>query len=325
MTKVKALIDGHWHGNLDVNDPKAQSLYQRKTYPGGHVIAGTIGLNVDGEPLAPDLGRYHLYGSFACPYAQRSFIARRLSGLDDLLSVSILHPRWATDHGWQFGDSDDSTVDHVDGDLYLYQKYQQDNPRATTRVTVPVLWDKQRGRIVSKESADIVRMLNTAFRDQVPPRIDLYPEALRGEIDTLNAEMLPKLCNGVYAAGFAQCQSDYDQAVAEVFEHLDSLERRLTGHSFLHGDVITESDVFLFCTLVRFDVVYHGSLKCNLRRLIDYPALSNFARRLFEISDFQDTTNLDHVTRHYHDDTGEADPRIIPIGPAVDFRTARSQ
>lgn len=311
---MKALIDGVWHGAL-ARTPETQSRLARSD----DAFRGWISANGETEFQA-EPGRYHLYVSYACPWAHRTLIYRVLKKLQNVISVSVLHPRWAGYDGWRFEDGPYSTVDHVAGKRFLYEVYQAAKPEYTGRVTVPVLFDRKTDTIVSTESGDIIRMLNTAFDDWGDPSVDFFPEELAAEIEERNDWLLPDVCIGVYKAGFASTQDDYERAVHRLFERLDFLERQLSDQSYLLGDRLSESDWHLFATLVRFDAAYHGALRCNLKSLRDYPALSGFARRLYGIPGVAETVRLDHVKLHYYDAIDEIDPTIVPLGPAHDFR-----
>ncbi len=311
MRRIKALIDGVWHGEL-IETPAIRDLLSQSgaAGPDGPVTA-------DGFPAAP--GRYHLYVSYACPWAHRTILYRRLKRLEPVVSMSVLHPRWAGPDGWRFEDGPLSTVDHAGGRRFLHEVYAAARPDFTGRVTVPVLWDKATSTIASTESGEIIRILNTAFDRWGDPAVDFYPPALRAEIDAVNALILPGLCRGVYRAGFAASQADYEAAVEAVFTTLGELERRLADRTYLLGEVVTEADWHLFATLCRFDAVYVGALRCNLRRLIDYPALCAYTRRMHELPGVADTVRIDHIKLHYHDAIDEIDRSIVPLGPEVDY------
>jgi putative glutathione S-transferase len=269
-----------------------------------------------GHPAAA--GRYHLYVSFACPWAHRTLIVRALKGLEAAISVSVVDPLML-EHGWEFSDGPGCVPDPIFGAARLYEIYQRAKPDYTGRVTVPVLWDRITGTIVSNESSEILRMLDTefdAFAEKELPT--LYPPDRRVEIDALNQRIYDTVNNGVYKAGFATDQAVYEAAVRELFETLDHLEARLKSRRFLCGDRITEADWRLFTTLVRFDAVYHGHFKCNLRRLVDLPELWSYARSLFSEPGVAGTVHFDHIKRHYYGSHRTINPTgIVPLGPNV--------
>ena len=284
-------------------------------------------VTTDGSPgptggggFTPDSGRYHLYVSYACPWAHRTLIFRALKGLEEHISVSVVHPDMLED-GWSLDDSfPEATGDTLFGLDYLRDVYVRAKPDATTRVTVPVLWDKERETIVSNESSEIIRMFNSTFDDLTGDRLDYYPEALRPEIDAINARIYSTVNNGVYKSGFARSQSAYDAAVAELFDTLDWIEGRLERQRYLVGDVLTEADWRLLPTLLRFDLVYHLHFKCNRRRVIDYPNLWGYTRELYQVPGIAEITNFEHVVRHYHYSHNSINPhRIIPINPLIDW------
>ncbi len=267
-----------------------------------------------------EAGRYHLYVSYACPWAHRTLIFRALKGLDGLIEVSAVHPDMLDD-GWTFDQGfDGATGDKLFGSEFMREIYLRADPEISGRVTVPVLWDKQRDTIVSNESAEIIRMFNSAFDDLTGNRDDYYPEPLRDEIDAVNARIYDTVNNGVYKSGFATTQAAYDAAVAPLFESLDWLEERLSGQRYLVGDRLTEADWRLFTTLIRFDSVYHLHFKCNRRRIVDYPALWAYTRDLYQHPGVAGTVRLDHIVRHYHYSHETINPhRIIPINPKLDL------
>lgn len=264
-------------------------------------------------------GRYHLYVSYACPWAHRALIFRTLKGLTDHIGVSVVHPDMLDD-GWSFDrDFPGTTGDALFDSAFLRDIYLRDSPGMTGRVTVPVLWDKAQGRIVSNESSEIIRMFNSAFDGITGNRADFWPEDLRDVIEAVNARVYDRVNNGVYKAGFATSQAAYDQAIHPLFAELDRLEARLGSHRYLTGDRVTEADWRLFTTLIRFDPVYHLHFKCNRRRLIDYPNLWAHTRELYQWQGIRDTTDLDHIIRHYHYSHTTINPnRIIPINPVLD-------
>ena len=237
--------------------------------------------------------------ALACPWAHRTLIFRKLKGLEDFIDVSIVDPLML-ENGWAFKNRDGGTEDKVNGADFLWQVYTKADPNYTGRVTVPVLWDKQRQTIVSNESAEIIRMFNGAFDHLTGNTADFYPEALRDGIDEINAIVYKTVNNGVYKAGFATKQDVYSQNVLKLFDTLDMLEDRLGGNRYLMGDRLTEADWRLFTTLVRFDPVYVGHFKCNLRRIADYPNLSGYLRELYQVTGVKETVNIDHIKRHYY-------------------------
>jgi len=283
-------------------------------------------VTADGAPgpsgtgsFAAEAGRYHLYVSLACPWAHRTLIFRKLKGLEDAISVSIVDPHMGK-NGWEFHDRDGGTKDHLGGKDYLWQVYVAAKSDYSGRVTVPVLWDKQTGTVVSNESSEIIRMFNSAFEGIARPAPDYYPEALRQEIDEINALVYDKINNGVYKAGFATRQTAYEEHVGELFDALDTVEERLTRTRYLTGDRLTEADWRLFTTLVRFDPVYVGHFKCNLRRIRDYPALSGYLRELYQVPGVAGTVNMVHIKNHYYGSHDTINPTgIVPVGPEIDL------
>ena len=269
----------------------------------------------DGSSDFPaEAGRYHLYVALICPWASRALIARAFKGLTDLVSVSVVEPA-LTDQGWRFGDYHGADHDTLNGATYMHELYTRADPDFTGRATVPILWDKKTGTIVSNESADIVRMFNSGFGD-LASGPDLYPADLRSEIDALNDAIYATLNNGVYRAGFATTQLAYDEAYADVFATLDSLETRLgDGRAFLHGDRFTETDIRLFVTAIRFDAAYHGLFKCNKHRFADYPQLSGWLMRVLAIKGVRGTVNIDHIKRGYYSIKSLNPNGIVPAGP----------
>ena len=266
-----------------------------------------------------EAGRYHLYVSLACPWAHRTLIFRKLKKLEDLITVSVVDPLML-ENGWEFKGENGGTVDHLFGSEALWQVYVKADPTYSGRVTVPVLWDKQQNRMVSNESAEIIRMFNSAFDGLTGSKDDFYPERLRGEIDELNGLIYDTVNNGVYKAGFATTQEAYEGAVAKLFETLDTLEDRLAARRYLAGDTITEADWRLFTTLVRFDPVYVGHFKCNIRRIADYPNLSGYLRELYQWPGVEETVNLRHIKEHYYRSHKTINPTgIVPVGPDLDL------
>jgi glutathionyl-hydroquinone reductase len=271
-------------------------------------------------PFPAAAGRYHLYVSLACPWAHRTLIARKLKGLEEVISVSVVHPYMGSE-GWSF-DSDypGATGDTVNGFAHLHEAYTRARPTYTGRVTVPVLWDKERGMIVNNESAEIVRILNSAFDRFGNAELDLYPAPLREKIDEINEFVYERINNGVYKAGFATSQEAYEEAVTALFDALQQVEERLSRQRYLVGERVTEADWRLFTTLARFDAVYVGHFKCNLMRLVDMPNLWAYTRELYQVPGVAETVNLDHIKRHYYTSHPTINPTgVIPLGPEIDF------
>lgn len=264
-------------------------------------------------------GRYHLYVSLACPWAHRTLIMRKLKGLESAIDVSIVDPL-LTDQGWHFSSYPGAIPDSVNQAEYLQDIYRQAKADYTGRVTVPVLWDKQTQTIVNNESREIIRMFDTQFGAIAESNLDLYPTELRDQIDqTIEAIYMP-INNGVYRSGFATSQAAYEEAVTELFEALDHWESVLGQQRYLCGDRLTEADICMFTTLLRFDPVYHGHFKCNLKRIVDYPNLWNYLKDVYQFPGIQDTCNLDHIKRHYYASHTQINPTgIVPKGPLIDF------
>ena len=270
-------------------------------------------------------GRYHLYVSLACPWAHRSIIARRVLELENVVSMSVVDPI-RDELGWAFREGPGFTADPVNGFRYLSEAYLATEPNYTGRFTVPCVWDRKSSRLVTNNFPDITIDLETEFTEFVRPGIDLYPVELRDEIDAINELTYRDVNNGVYQAGFATSQESYEEAFDALFTRFDWLEERLSNQRFLVGNQITEADIRLFPTLVRFDAVYYSHFKCNLRRLIDYPNLWGYARDLFARRGFGDTVNFDHIKRHYYGTHPQLNPtRIIPKGPTIDWTAAHDR
>lgn len=319
------LVDGVWRADADDARMRKDGRFERaQTRFRNFVTAdGSPGPSGSGGFKA-EPNRYHLYVSLACPWAHRTLILRRLKRLDDLISVSIVAPYMGPE-GWTF-DGDGSTGDPVNGAKRLSEIYAAADPRYTGRVSVPVLWDKRQRTIVSNESSEIIRMFNSAFDAITGDRTDYYPPALRGEIDHINALVYQNINNGVYRAGFARSQDAYEEAFRALFVALDTLERRLSEHRYLVSGTLTEADWRLFTTLVRFDAVYYGHFKCNLRRIIDYPNLSNYVRDLYQVPGVAETVDLGQIKRHYYGSHRHINPTgIVPLGPALDFDAAHDR
>ncbi|MFP4561149.1 MAG: glutathione S-transferase family protein [Thiohalorhabdus sp.] len=276
-----------------------------------------------GFPAEP--GRYHLYVSLACPWAHRTLIFRKLKGLEEAISVSVVDPIMG-EEGWHFSEGPGCVPDTVNGCAYLREVYVQADPHYTGRVTVPLLWDKRAGTAVSNESADIIRMLNREFDDIADDRLDFYPEDLRAEIDAVNAWVYDDINNGVYRTGFAQTQDAYEEAFDALFAALDAVEARLAKHRYLVGNRLTEADWRLFTTLVRFDPVYYGHFKCNRQRVADFPSLAGYLRDLYQAPGVAETVSLDHIKRHYYGSHPTLNPTgIVPKGPLLDYAGAHDR
>lgn len=279
-------------------------------------------ITADGSSgFAAEAGRYHLYVSLACPWAHRAVIVRGLLGLEEVISMSVVDPV-RDQRGWAFREGDGHGPDPVNGFDFLSEAYLRTDPEYSGRYTVPCVWDRVTGRLVTNNYPDITLDLETQFRDYHRPGApDLYPEALRAEIDEINDLVYRDVNNGVYRAGFATSQAAYERAVVRLFDRLDWLEQRLAGQRYLVGDRLTEADIRLFTTLARFDAVYVGHFKCNLRRLVDHPALWAYARDLYQRRGFGETVNLDHIKRHYYVTHDQINPtRVVPLGPIVDWK-----
>lgn len=314
------LVEGVWKDEwYDTSETGGAFQRQESRFRNWVTADGAPGPSGEGG-FAAASGRYHLYVSYACPWAHRTLIFRVLKGLTDHIGVSVVHPDMLSD-GWTFGtDFDGATGDGLFGLKFLRDVYLRDTPDMSGRVTVPVLWDKERDRIVSNESADILRMFNSAFDGITGNGLDFWPAERRDEIEAVNERIYDTVNNGVYKAGFATTQSAYDAAVGPLFDSLDWLEERLSRSRYLMGDAATEADWRLFTTLVRFDSVYHGHFKCNRRRIVDYPNLWGYTRDLYQWPGVAGTFRLDHVVRHYHYSHETINPnRIVPIGPVLDF------
>jgi putative glutathione S-transferase len=314
------LIDGQWHDRwYDTKSTGGKFERQESSFRNWVTADGRPGPSgEDGFPA--ESGRYHLYVSYACPWAHRTLIFRKLKGLEEHIGVSVVHPLMKGD-GWTFGtDFPGATGDRPMGKRFLRDVYTEAEPGATTRVTVPVLWDKRRRTIVSNESSEIIRMFNGAFDSLTGNRQDFYPQALRSEIDEVNSAVYDDVNNGVYKAGFATTQAAYDEAVTALFDRLDRLDERLGRQRYLVGDRVTEADWRLFTTLARFDPVYVGHFKCNIRRLADYPNLWPYARELYQWPGVAETVRFDHIKTHYYASHETVNPSgIVPKGPEIDW------
>ncbi|KEJ90985.1 glutathione S-transferase family protein [Sulfitobacter donghicola] len=314
------LIDGKWHDSW-YQTKETGGAFKRQEAGFRNWITPDGSAGPSGEAgFQAQAGRYHLYVSHACPWAHRALIFRSLKQLDDLIDVSVVHPDMLGD-GWTFGaDFDGTTGDSLFGLPFARDIYTRAVPDFTGRVTVPILWDKERETIVSNESSEIIRMMNSAFNQITGNTDDYWPTDLRAEIEPVNDRIYNALNNGVYKSGFATTQTAYDDAVYPLFETLDWLENLLSQNRYLMGDRITEADWRLFTTLVRFDLVYHQHFKCNRRRIIDYPNLWAYTRELYQWEGIAETIHFDHITRHYHYSHDTINPnRILPINPVIDW------
>jgi putative glutathione S-transferase len=316
---MNMLVDGEWRTDAyettnDEGEFERQETSFRNWIGGEAVEAGG-----DPDPDAEfpvEAGRYHLYICRACPWAHRTALVRALKGLEDAISLSLVQPE-RYDEGWEFSE------DHEDplyGAAYLREIYTEADEEFTGRVTVPVLWDKEEETIVNNESEEILRMLDVAFGDLAERDVDLYPEGQREKVDDLIDRIYEPINNGVYRSGFAESQAAYEEAVTELFEELDYWEDRLGEQRYLAGDDLTEADLSMFATLVRFDHVYHTHFKCNKRAIHEYPNLWNYTKELYQLPGVAKTVNMDHITRHYYVSHGDVNPkRLVPVGPDIDF------
>mmetsp|Transcript_28335 Transcript_28335/g.52879 ORF Transcript_28335/g.52879 Transcript_28335/m.52879 type:complete len:329 (-) Transcript_28335:1007-1993(-) len=314
------LIDGVWHDQW-YDTKSSGGKFERAAAKFRSWITADGGPGPSGEGgFAAQSGRYHLYVSYACPWAHRALIFRSLKGLTDHISISAVHPDMLTD-GWTFQtDTNGATGDSLYGLPFARDIYTKADAGFSGRVTVPILWDTERETIVSNESSEIIRMFNSAFDGITGNSDDYWPEALRAEIAPVNDRIYDTLNNGVYKSGFATTQAAYDAAVHPLFDTLDWLEERLATRRYLMGDALTEADWRLFTTLVRFDPVYHLHFKCNRKRIVDYPNLWGYTRDLYQVPGVAETVNMDHIVRHYHYSHDSINPhRILPINPQIDF------
>ncbi len=313
------LVDGVWQDRwYDTKSSGGRFKRKASAFRNWVTADGAAGPSGEGGFKA-EAGRYHLYVSLACPWAHRTLIFRKLKGLEEIIPVSVVH--WFMgEEGWTFEPGPGATGDAVNGATRMHQVYTKADPTYTGRVTVPVLWDKERQTIVSNESSEIIRMFNSAFDGLTGSTLDFYPEALREEIDAINQPIYDTVNNGVYKCGFATSQEAYEEAFDALFATLDDLEERLSRQRYLAGDRITEADWRLFTTLLRFDPVYHGHFKCNRQRISDYPNLWNYTRELYQVPGVAETVDLHHIKHHYYASHETINPtRIVPKGPAIDF------
>ncbi|EAR07340.1 glutathione S-transferase family protein [Reinekea blandensis] len=313
------LVNGQWQEKwqpVQNKDEQGRFIRQTSSFRNWITPDGSPGITGEGGFKA-EADRYHLYVAYICPWASRTLMARSLKGLEDIISVSVVNPK-LTDQGWKFGGFNGSDEDELNGATYMHELYTKVAPDFTGRATVPVLWDKKTNTIVNNESADIVRMFNTAFVNLVGEGIDLVPNELATQIDSLNSYLYEHLNNGVYQAGFASTQEAYEEAYHKVFLALDSMEAQLSdGRSFIHGDRLTETDLRLFVTLVRFDVAYHGLFKCNRNRISDMPYLNAYLHRILAIDGVKDTVNIEHIKAGYYSVKALNPTGIVPLGPEL--------
>jgi putative glutathione S-transferase len=312
------LVDGKWMANwhpVQTTDAKGGFVRQVSSFRNWGTPDGAAGPTGRGGFKA-ERGRYHLYAALMCPWASRTLIARKLKRLDDVVSVTVVEPQ-ITEQGWRFGDYPGAGRDTLNGATYLHELYSRADPHFTGRATVPVLWDIKTGAIVNNESADILRMFNSGFGALGDESVDLYPEELRADIDAWNERIYPALNNGVYRAGFATTQAAYEEAYHGVFAMLDELEQHLGSRKFLVGERLTEADIRLFVTLVRFDVAYHGLFKCNRKRIADYPALSAYLRCMLSMREIRETVNIDHIKQGYYSIRALNPNGVVPLGPLL--------
>ena len=314
------LVDGVWRDDSFDKARMEGGRFNRPTTKFRNWITPDGSPGPSGEGGFPaEAGRYHLYVSLACPWAHRTIIFRHLKRLESIVSMSVTSWYMGED-GWTFDRKTGSSGDLVNHTQKMSEVYVLANSRYTGRVTVPVLWDKKRQTIVSNESSEIIRMLNSAFEPQPNEHYDLYPPDLRSEIEAVNNLIYPNINNGVYRAGFAILQEAYEEAFRGLFTALDEVERRLSRQRYLTGPRMTEADWRLFTTLIRFDAVYYSHFKCNMRRIGDYPNLSNYTRDLYQVPGIDETVSIDHIKRHYYHSQRKVNPTgIWPLGPELDF------
>lgn len=311
------LVNGKWTAEwhpVQATDEKGGFVRQTSSFR--HWVTPDGAAGPTGEAgFKAEVDRYHLYVALICPWASRTLIARKLKGLEKVVSLSVVEP-WLLDEGWHFGDYPGANKDELNQAEWVHQLYTQADATFTGRATVPVLWDKKTRTIVNNESADIVRMFNSGFGELASHSFDLYPADWQSEIEALNAEIYPRLNNGVYRAGFATTQISYQEASDDVFAMLDKLEQQLSdGRAFLTGDQLTEADIRLFVTLIRFDAAYHGLFKCNQRKLNEYAGLDAYTKRMLDTPGVRETVNIDHIKQGYYSIKALNPNGIVPAGP----------
>ena len=319
------LIDGRWVDQwYDTDSTGGKFVRSQSQFRNWLTADGSAG-PTGGDGFKAESGRYLLYVSLACPWAHRTLIFRQLKGLAEMIDVAVVNPYMA-ENGWTFEPGPGVTGDPIGDSGYAYQVYLRADPSYSGRVTVPILWDRERGTIVSNESADIIRMLNSAFDGVGAVPGDYAPRELLDGIDEVNAHVYDTVNNGVYKAGFATAQDVYEREVTQLFKALDGLDARLSERRYLLGERLTEADWRLFTTLVRFDPVYHGHFKCNLRRIVDYPNLSGYLRELYQWPGIAGTVDFDHIKQHYYRSHPTINPnRIVPLGPVQDLGAAHGR
>lgn len=315
------LVEGVWTKDwqpVQAKDEQGRFVRQISSFRNWITVGGEAGpTGLGGFKAEKD--RYHLYVAYICPWASRTLMVRHLKQLEEYITITVVSPKM-TDQGWQFGGFEGADEDVLNGFQYLHQLYTDADALFTGRATVPVLWDKKRRVIVNNESADIVRMLNSAFDHLTGSTLDLYPQQLAGQIDSENERIYHQLNNGVYKAGFASSQEAYEEAYHQVFEQLDCLERRLSdGREYLFGDQLTETDIRLFVTLIRFDVAYYGLFKCNRNSLKDMNYLSRYVERIYRLGNLRSTVNIEHIKQGYYAIKALNPSQIVPKGPDIDW------
>lgn len=313
------LVDGKWM-NQWYDTKSTGGKFIRSQAQFRHWVTADGSAGPSGKAgFKAESGRYHLYISLACPWASRTLIMRKLKNLEDHISLSIVHPLML-ENGWTFQEASGVIADPIHQADFMHQIYTAADANYSGRVTVPVLWDKKLGTIVSNESSEIIRMFNTAFNDITGNTDNYYPEDLQAQIDEMNNFIYPNINNGVYRAGFATSQEAYEEAVTDVFTALDKLENHLQDTDWLVGNQITEADIRLWTTLIRFDAVYHGHFKCNLKQITDYPNLWNYTKRIYNLPGLAETVNMDHIKQHYYGSHKTINPTgVVPKGPHLDF------
>jgi putative glutathione S-transferase len=308
------LVDGVWKDKwYDTKSTGGRFVRNESSFRNWVTADGSAGPTGD-SGFKAEADRYHLFVSYACPWAHRTLVFRKLKKLEDLIPVTAVQALML-ENGWEFPE-----IEPLTGAKYAWHVYTKADPNYSGRATVPILWDKKRNTIVSNESSEIIRMFNSAFDELTGSKLDFYPSALRSEIDSINERVYHAINNGVYKSGFATTQEAYEEAVTELFTALDEVEDRLSQHRYLVGDRMTEADWRLFTTLLRFDAVYFGHFKCNIRRIEDYPNLSNYLRELYQVPKVSETVDMETIKQHYYGSHETVNPtRIVPVGPELDF------